>query len=773
VAKLIGMTTDKDKNVLIYFWKGNMIITTTFLQSLFIILFVIISVRGQSAGDFQTNQSGNWNATTSWERWNGGSWITPAPNVPSSTDGVITIQNGHTITVTAVASADQMIINSGGIVNLQATLNIENDADADLTINGTLNNSTGTLIVKNLSEVVVNGLYEVSNSPGSTSLKNNATMVFNSASTYRHSRNGGSLPAENKTTWDVNATSEVTGVVGSGPGNLYQNYGNFIWNSTGQTGNFNFGKNFTTVNGNFTIISTGAGQIQLAQSGNSVINIGGNFLQTGGKLITTTTGNRTINVTGNFAVSNGTFDFSEKNSGTATVLLNIDGNFSNTGGTITKSGNASNIVATIVFTKNGSQTYTSGGTITNLVNFTVNSGSTLQMAAASSVVEGGGTFTLSSGATIGITSTAGITSSGATGNIQVTGTRTYSVGANYTYNGVASQNVGNGFPNNLSGTLTTDNSGNIVTLDNARTIASGGSIVLTAGTFAVGSNLTMASTFSITRNGGDMTGTPQGSGTYNIIYTGNSKTTGSELGGSGLNNLTLNLTSGQTLTLDQSRTVSGTLTMTSGDINTGVNSLTLGTGTSSLGSLSRNSGTIIGNFQRWFAASTVSNVLFPIGTTSNYRPANISFTVAPSTGGTLTAFFTASDPGTGGLPLDDGGTSIVNAGKEGFWTINAADGLTGGTYSLDLTADGFSGVSVVSTLRLIKRSTGGNWTLDGSQSVGTGTTGTPVVHRTGMSGFSEFGVGGASDNPLPVELSSFSAIILDYGVKLNWRTETE
>ncbi|MCH8035058.1 MAG: T9SS type A sorting domain-containing protein [Bacteroidetes bacterium] len=477
--------------------------------------------------------------------------------------------------------------------------------------------------------------------------------------------------------------------------------------------------------------------------------------------------NRTVYVGGNFSMTGGTLILSESS---LIGTLNIPGDFSHISGTLTETSTGS---GALVFSKSGIQIYTSGGTISNTINFTVNSGSTLQMASASTTITGGGSFTLSSGASLGITSSNGITTSGASGNIQVTGTRNYNTGTNYTYNGTESQNMGNGFPNNLSGTLTIDNSGNSVTLETTRTIANGGSIVLAAGTFAAGSNLTMASTSSITRSGGDMTGNPQGSGTYNVTYSGNSKTTGTELAGSGLNNITVNLNSDQTLTLDQSRTVAGTLTLTSGNAATGSNTLTLGTSTSSLGSLARTSGTIIGNFQCWFAASTVSNVLFPIGTASNYRPANISFTVAPSTGGTLTAFFTASDPGTVGLPLDDGGTSIVNAGNEGYWTINAADGLTGGTYSLDLTADGFSGVSVVSTLRLIKRSIAGSWTLNGSHSAGTGTTETPVVHRTGMSGFSEFGVGSPSDNPLPVELSLLSAIIKESVVILNWNTETE
>ena len=42
-----------------------------------------------------------------------------------------------------------------------------------------------------------------------------------------------------------------------------------------------------------------------------------------------------------------------------------------------------------------------------------------------------------------------------------------------------------------------------------------------------------------------------------------------------------------------------------------------------------------------------------------------------------------------------------------------------------------------------------------------------------MSGFSEFGIGGASDNALPVELSFFSASIISSSVKLSWQTATE
>jgi hypothetical protein len=586
------------------------------------------------------------------------------------------------------------------------------------------------------------------------------TCFFKVDGTYQHSLNGGNIPIA---TWNVASTCLVTNIVGTLPGGISQNLGHLYWNCPSQTvaGQLN---EIITTQGNLTIISTGTGAVTTKNDRANLV--GGDYFQSGGIFNLGNNNAHSLTVSGNFSLSGGSFIKTGDNSPGG--VLNVAGNFSITGGTLA-GGNLLNVY----FNGTGIQVFQSGGTVTGTTNFTVNSGATLQMDAEGTVVSGTD-FTLLNGATLGIRSASGISSSVATGNIQVTGTRTFNTGANYIYNGSSAQSTGTGVPTNLTGVLTINNNGNTVTLDNARTIANLGSINLTAGTFATGTNLTMATTSSINRSEGNLTGTLQGSGIYNVTYTGNSKTTGGELSGSGLNNVTLNLSSDQTLTFDQSRTVPGTLTMTNGDINTESNTLSLGTSTSSLGVLSRTSGTIIGNFRRWFAASAVSNVLFPVGTADNYRPANISFTSAPSAGGTLTAFFTGTDPGTAGLPQDDGGISIINAGKEGYWTINAGDGLTSGVYSLDLTADGFSGVSDYTTLRIIKRPIGGgNWILQGTHVAGTGSNSTPIVHRTGMSGFSEFGIGGASDNALPVELSSFSAILLENAVKLVWRTETE
>ena len=176
--------------------------------------------------------------------------------------------------------------------------------------------------------------------------------------------------------------------------------------------------------------------------------------------------------------------------------------------------------------------------------------------------------------------------------------------------------------------------------------------------------------------------------------------------------------------------------------------------------------------RRWFSASTVSDVLFPVGTESAYRPAYLSYTSAPTTGGTLTASFNASDPGSNGLTLTDVADDIVIAAPEGYWPINAADDLTGGIYSLDLHATGFGVIDYTGT-HIIKRvNSSSDWTLDGTHVTTTGSNALPILHRTGMSGFSEFGVGGES-NVLPVELIMLKGKCENKSIVVYWQTASE
>ncbi|MFZ4619341.1 MAG: peptidoglycan DD-metalloendopeptidase family protein [Bacteroidota bacterium] len=237
---------------------------------------------------------------------------------------------------------------------------------------------------------------------------------------------------------------------------------------------------------------------------------------------------------------------------------------------------------------------------------------------------------------------------------------------------------------------------------------------------------------------------------------------------------TLEITDGTLMLASTNQTVSVQNVLRLNDtIITGSNTLSLGTSVSNRGTLSSGSGIIVGKFQRWFTTAVTDSTLFPVGTSTKFRPAAVSFSASPSTGGTLTVQFTDAQPGSAGLPLNDAGTSIVNVSDDGYWTVTAANGLTGGTFSAALSASGLSGISDRSTLRIIKRQTAGNWTLNGTHAVGVGTNSAPTVRRSGMNGFSEFAIGSSTDNPMPVELVEFSATAKDLSVILRWGTATE
>lgn len=89
---------------------------------------------------------------------------------------------------------------------------------------------------------------------------------------------------------------------------------------------------------------------------------------------------------------------------------------------------------------------TLGGGVTVTGTFQVQSGGVFSGGGSCGVISGPGTFSLDAGATMNICHAQGIALTGATGQVQVTGTRTYSSGANYVYDGTAPQITGLGLP---------------------------------------------------------------------------------------------------------------------------------------------------------------------------------------------------------------------------------------------------------------------------------------------------------------------------------------
>jgi FG-GAP-like repeat/Secretion system C-terminal sorting domain/FG-GAP repeat len=217
------------------------------------------------------------------------------------------------------------------------------------------------------------------------------------------------------------------------------------------------------------------------------------------------------------------------------------------------------------------------------------------------------------------------------------------------------------------------------------------------------------------------------------------------------------------------------------NINEGTYSITLGTGTTQTGTLSRTAGTIIGSFSRWFSNTTNTGAtgLFPIGTSTYYRPIQIEYSTAPSAGGKLTATFINSNPGSTGLPLYDFTISasefLDKQAPDGYWNISVS-GLSGGTYSSTVTATSFGYVTNYADLRMLKRNNSTSaWTLPGVAVIGSGSNASPVVKRTGLTtNGGDFGV--ASDqtlNSLPVKLIILTVHQSNEDAILNWQTASE
>ncbi len=425
-----------------------------------------------------------YGATKTWNKTTGGLWTTANNWTPSGaplSNDIIIINTDQSANITAVPSisinslqisgnctlvgaSTNRVLTVGGITGVDfsisqdktftigSNLGITLAGSATATIDGTLNITSGRTYNTNGTSVIttVNGSI---NNAGTVTNSTAAKLLFQNGSEYIHARNGGAIPTA---TWDVASTCNITGITGSVPttSTFNQAFGNFIWNCTSQSSNITLAANLKTINGNFTISSTNSSLLILSAGTATTLTVGKDFTMTDGTL--------------NF------------NSGTGASAMNVAGNFSHTGGTITETSSGT---GSVVFNGSSDQIYTSGGSYANTINLSVNNGATLLMNDESTVVGSGsnGTFTLNNNGTLGVTSIDGITTSGATGNIRVTGTRTYSTGANYIYNGINIQVTGNGLTQNSPADLTISNAAG-VSLSTATTIS--GNLTLNEGTLS-------------------------------------------------------------------------------------------------------------------------------------------------------------------------------------------------------------------------------------------------------------------------------------------------
>lgn len=144
----------------------------------------------------------------------------------------------------------------------------------------------------------------------------------------------------------------------------------------------------------------------------------------------------------------------------------------------------------------------------------------------------------------------------------------------------------------------------------------------------------------------------------------------------------------------------------------------------------------------------------------------IKFDVGNSSSLTVNIDEINSAPGTNGS-LPAGINNVVSK----YWNIGLTSGsVTTGYYSISIDITGISGINDPKNIYLLKRNNSNNeWQNLGKPVSIEGN----ILTWSGLNSFSEFTLGGDSENPLPVELTSFTAEAIDNAVLLRWQTVNE
>jgi hypothetical protein len=417
-------------------------------------IFSALSISGFS--QITSTASGNWNTPSNWS----------CNCIPSSANGTISISHNIDIPSGFAVTIDETTITLLGSVNVL---------------------SGGTLTIANVSNaLVVSGTLQARQ--GSTLTGTTGTNIsFNSGSTYIHSftTTEGVIP---KGVWNAASTLLISGYTSfssATSANWSQSFGNVTWNCASQSTTFALNGLLKTVRGDFTLSSSNGNILQFGSNQRLTISVSGNFNVLGNSRINvndmanstglilningnfnftptlastsflTTTGNTTVNVKGNFTMnkSGAILYLSNATNNTAVGTLNCNGNFTLTAGTITEGINdGTGAIGRIYFVNTTglghTHVFVNSGTISNQIQYQLSSPTdTLKVLGESQVIgNASSTFTLNGTLIVQSSSAAGAIQTGfgaGAGNIRTT-TRTYNTGSYIVYGGSTAQVIGNG-----------------------------------------------------------------------------------------------------------------------------------------------------------------------------------------------------------------------------------------------------------------------------------------------------------------------------------------
>jgi hypothetical protein len=538
---------------------------------------------------YRSIASGDWSDVTKWESSTDPAFISPAPTTPVATapnhinSAGIQIRNSHTITVSTAVAANDLDVQTAGVLTVGAGGNftlVNGFAATDFTVNGTFNVNNTTTLASG-SSTILNSAWNTN----TTALSSLGNLVANSFAVYTHNVNGGTIPTA---TWNAATTVIISGITNTAPTGLSQNFYDVEWNCPAQSTAVQLSSNpITTIQNNLTITNTGSpvndlrlysgasggttniggnltingGRLGLSNGGVSnaatvVVNVSGNVNINGGLLTftgtTTQTANfNTLNITGNLTLNGGNVNFNSTGFVTSgNQTLNLGGNLDVQSGQILRS--VATNSCTFRFNKVlGTQTYSASipatSVSTNLINWEVGDGTTEPelILSNSIIIKNGSTFRVknkatlncgafsyvgddSGGTTFTLESEATIKTANADGIISNTGINLGSVQSGLSRNFNSNANyIYNGTLNQVTGTgLPTAHTGTLeiassATVTLTTTNSTGSDLKLTSGAFAIGNGqiYTISSGGTVTSNGGDFA-TGINGGTLNFPGTG-------------------------------------------------------------------------------------------------------------------------------------------------------------------------------------------------------------------------------------------------------------
>jgi len=814
-------------------------------------------------GDYQTVPGafffGNWSALGSWQRWTGAAWATPTAGqgYPGqfATPNTVTFNNTLsilTLDVTPAFSINNLILANSGIsllntsgnpsITVNTLMQLTSGSDfftfagsGNLTVSGTTSVTGGTFTDSGTGTATFVGLVTITGGGTftSTAVTTTANMIFR----------GGI--ANSATFTAGGATFDTNSQAISGTGSL--SFGNNVAINAITLTNSN--------TGNLTITGTTTGTGSFTDSNNSGVDtFTGNVALTGAFLTTavTTTANLVFqggitNSGTSFSAGGATFDTNSQilsgttatsfanniaingitltNSNTGNLL--VTGTTTLTGGGFTDTDNTSSDIFvgnvsqtgasafnTTAVTTNGNLIFR-GGITNSGGTFTAGAGNfdTNNQALAGTADISFANFVIVTGITVTNNNTLSVSLTRIAGAVTLSGTGTWTQGANSTLNYTGTSITLTTFNASNSGNtvnynsvtsaqtirdptastyfnLTLSGTGNQTKTLSANEIVSGNLSIQNTAIFSVSTfSLSVAGNWTNSSTNAD----PFVEGAQTVTFNGSTAAqTLSNTGnanGTVFNSVTFFNTFGTSpqFTLSgNNMVVASTLTMTQGNCNLNSLNLTIGTAAASPGSLvhslASTAGWVYGgNLVRFFTTGTIANGsvtgFFPMGNSANFRPFFLSCPATGiTTGGSFTLSVGAAVTTTVVSIPDTNPVATIVLQYQGSWTVSAA-GVAGGTYNLVAGGTGFGTIGSLNDVRLCKSAS-----VVGTNAVATNTTADPRLNRTGLllsdittTGGNQFFLGStnAVSSPLPIELVSFVGVAKKTGVDLTWETASE